>query len=61
MELFSIRIQRTFQLVSTNVAKSKAGNTTIWLNRIHFKEFFKQLWQKVQKTLGLDKGRGFHL
>ena len=47
--------------VKINIAKSKAGNTTIWLDKIHFKEFFKQLWQKVQKALGLDKGRGFHL
>lgn len=46
--------------VKINIAKSKAGNTTIWLNKIHFKEFFKQLWQKVQKALGIDKGMGFH-
>ena len=45
--------------VKIDIAKSKSGNTTIWLNDFHFKEFFKQLWQKVQKTLGLDKGRGF--
>lgn len=32
-----------------NIAKSKAGNTTIWLNDFHFKEFFKQLWQKLQR------------
>ena len=46
--------------VKINIAKNKAGNTTIWLNKIHFKEFFKQLWQKLQKTLGVDKGMGFH-
>ena len=45
--------------VKIDIAKSKAGNTTIWLNDFHFKEFFKQLWQKVQKALGLDKGMGF--
>ena len=44
--------------VKIDIAKSKSGNTTIWLNDFHFKEFFKQLWQKVQKTF---KGRGFHL
>ena len=47
--------------VKIDIAKSKAGNTTIWLNDFHFKEFFKQLWQKLQKALGIDKGRGFHL
>lgn len=47
--------------VKIDIAKSKAGNTTIWLNDVHFKEFFKQLWQKLQKALGLDNGRGFHL
>ena len=46
--------------VKIDIAKSKAGNTTIWLNDFHFKEFFKQLWQKLQKALGLDKGMGFH-
>lgn len=47
--------------VKIDIAKSKNGNTTIWLNDFHFKEFFKQLWQKLQKVLGLDKGMGFHL
>ena len=47
--------------VKIDIAKSRAGNTTIWLNDIHFKEFFKQLWQKLQKALWLDRGRGFHL
>jgi predicted nucleic acid-binding Zn-ribbon protein len=47
--------------VKIDIAKSKAGNTTIWLNDVHFKEFFKQLWQKLQKALGLNNGRGFHL
>lgn len=47
--------------VKIDIAKSKSGYTTIWLNDFHFKEFFKQLWQKLQKALGIDKGRGFHL
>jgi predicted nucleic acid-binding Zn-ribbon protein len=47
--------------VKIDIAKNRAGNTTIWLNDVHFKEFFKQLWQKLQKALGLDNGRGFHL
>uniref|UniRef100_A0A0I9S983 Uncharacterized protein n=1 Tax=Bacteroides fragilis TaxID=817 RepID=A0A0I9S983_BACFG len=37
--------------VKINIAKSKAGNTTIWLNDFHFKEFLKQLWQKLHKVL----------
>ena len=43
-----------------NIAKSKDRNTTIGLDKIHFKEFFKQLWQKEQKALGIDKGMEFH-
>lgn len=46
--------------VKIDIAKARNGYTTIWLNNFHFKEFFKQLWQKLQKALGIDKGWGFH-
>lgn len=52
--------KHTVKDVKIDIAKSKAGNTTIWMNDLHFKEFFKQLWQKLQKALGMDKGWGFH-
>ena len=47
--------------VKINIAKSKAGNTTIWLNKIHFKEFFKQLWIRLQKIFGLGTNKGIHM
>lgn len=55
------RKKHTVKDVKIDIAKSKAGNTTIWMNDLHFKEFFRQLWQKLQKALGMDKGRGFHM
>lgn len=54
------RKKHTVKDVKIDIAKSKAGNTTIWMNDLHFKEFFRQLWQKLQKALGMDKGWGFH-
>ena len=32
-------------------SKSQNGITTIWLNNIHFKNFLKELWNTLQKTL----------
>ena len=32
--------------------------TTIWLNNIHFKNFLKELWNTLQKTL--DNGNWLH-
>ena len=34
--------------------------TTIWMNDTHFKTFFLELWNKLQKSLGLNNGFGFH-
>ena len=55
------RKKRQVNDMKINIAKSKDRNTTIGLDKIHFKEFFKQLWQKEQKALGIDKGMEFHL
>lgn len=54
------RKKHTVKDVKIDIAKSKTGNTTIWMNDVHFKEFFRQLWQMLQKALGMDKSRGFH-
>lgn len=35
--------------IKIDIAKSKNGVTTIWLNNIHFKNFLKELWNKLQK------------
>ena len=61
--LYDRERRKTHQVrnVKIDIAKARNGYTTIWLNDFHFKEFFKQLWQKLQKVLGIDKGRGFHL
>ena len=55
MELFSIRIQRTFQLVSTHTRKgntSKKGHRTLFHLPFGFpeKEFRLPLYQKYYKT-----------
>ena len=44
-----------------DIAKSRNGITTIWMNDTHFKTFFRELWNKLQKVLGLDISRGLHL
>lgn len=60
--LYDRERRKTHQVrnVKIDIAKARNGYTTIWLNNFHFKEFFKQLWQKLQKALGIDKGWGFH-
>ena len=37
--------------VKIDISKSQNGITTIWLNNIHFKNFLKELWNTLQKTL----------
>lgn len=61
--LYDRERRKTHQVrnVKIDIAKARNGYTTIWLNDFHFKEFFKQLWQKLQKALGIDKGMGFHM
>lgn len=60
--LYDRERRKTHQVrnVKIDIAKARNGYTTIWLNNFHFKEFFKQLWQQLQKALGIDKGMGFH-
>lgn len=61
--LYDREKRKTHQVrnVKIDIAKARNGNTTIWLNDFHFKEFFKQLWQKLQKALGIDRDMGLHL
>ena len=47
--------------IKIDIAKSRNGITTIWMNNTHFKTFFRELWNKLQKVLGLDISRGLHL
>ena len=35
--------------VKIDIAKSRNGTTTIWLNNTHFKNFLKELWNQLQK------------
>lgn len=60
--LYDRERRKTHQVrnVKIDIAKARNGYTTIWLNNFHFKEFFKQLWQQLQKALGIDKGMEFH-
>lgn len=41
--------------IKINIAKNKNGFTTIWLNDTYFKNFLKEIWNTIQKTLGLNK------
>lgn len=45
--------------IKIDIAKSKNGITTIWLNNTYFKNFLKELWNELQKTMGTKQG--FHL
>ena len=47
--------------VKIDIAKSRNGTTTIWLNNTHFKTFLQELWNQLQKVLGLNIGKGLHL
>ena len=40
--------------VKIDIAKSRNGTTTIWLNNTHFKTFLQELWNQLQKVLGLN-------
>lgn len=46
--------------VKIDIAKSRNGTTTIWLNDIHFKNFLKELWNTLQKVLGLNTSKGLY-
>ena len=47
--------------VKIDIAKSRNGITTIWLNDIHFKNFFQELWNNLQKISNLNNKKGLHL
>ena len=47
--------------IKIDIAKSRNGITTIWLNDTHFKTFLQELWNQLQKVLGLNIGKGLHL
>lgn len=47
--------------VKIDIAKSQNGITTIWLDNIHFTNFLKKLWAKLQQSLNLNTPKGFHL
>lgn len=46
--------------IKIDIAKSKNGLTTIWLNDTHFKTFLQELWNQLQKVLGLNIGKGLY-
>lgn len=47
--------------IKINIAKSRNGITTIWLNNTHFKNFLKELWNTLQKVLRLNTDKGLHI
>lgn len=61
--LYDRERKKSYQVknVKIDIAKSRNGITTIWMNDTHFKTFFRELWNKLQKVLGLDTGRKLHL
>ena len=47
-------IQAPVKNVKIDIAKSRNDTTTIWLDNIHFTNFFKKLWAKLQQSLNLN-------
>ena len=47
--------------IKIDIAKSRNGITTIWLNDTYFKTFLQELWNILQKTLGINRNKGMHL
>ena len=47
--------------VKIDIAKSRNGITTIWLNDTHFKNFLKEIWNKLQQALKPNTPKRFHL
>lgn len=51
--------------VSIQIARSTSGSMLVWLNKTPVIAFFRELWQNLQKELGLNQershGRGFHM
>ena len=46
--------------IKIDIAKSRNGTTTIWFNNTHFKTFFQELWNQLQKVLGLNSSKGLY-
>lgn len=46
--------------IKIDIAKSRNGTTTIWFNNTHFKTFFQELWNQLQKVLGLNTSKGLY-
>lgn len=46
--------------IKIDIAKSRNGTTTIWLNNTHFKTFLQELWNQLQKVLGLNTSKGLY-
>lgn len=62
-DLYDKDKRKSYQVknVKIDIAKSRNGITTIWLNDTYFKTFLQELWNTLQKALGLDTGNGIHL
>ena len=61
--LYDREKRKTHQVrnVMIDIAKSRNGLTTIWMNNTYFKTFFLELWNKLQKAMGLNTGNKLHL
>lgn len=46
--------------IKIDIAKSQNGTTTIWFNNTHFKTFLQELWNQLQKVLGLNTSKGLY-
>lgn len=43
--------------VKIDIAKSRSGLTTIWLNDTHFKDFLREIWNTLQRAMGIKMHR----
>lgn len=46
--------------VKIDIAKSRNGITTIWMNDTYFKNFLKDLWNKLEQALNITNNKGLH-
>lgn len=69
--LYDVEHRHTHQVkdVSIQIARSTGGSMLVWLNKTPVVAFFRELWQNLQKELGLNRGQnqersrghGFHM
>lgn len=60
--LYDKNKRKSYQVknVKIDIAKSRNGITTIWMNDTYFKNFLKDLWNKLEQALNITNNKGLH-